>query len=300
MHNKHSMVRRALGALALAWATAGAAMAQAPYPTAQAAGDALVDAIATSDDVAMARVLGANYRQVFPAGDHTQAIYRFLAAWADRHDIQSEGDRRAWLAVGLSGWTFPVPMARGGQGQWRFDLQAGVAEMRRRTIGRNELVAIDGVRQLVQAQARYAQGPGQGRYASRLVSRPEHRDGLYWPAADQADAPPFGPDALAMGADTPLDQAYAGYRFRVEAAPDGKDFRVVAWPAQYRRSGVHLCRRRQRPGAAARPGRRGRGGHAHRPGRLAAGRAVARPLRRPARYATCRPTWPGTAPGRRP
>ncbi|KAK51794.1 PF11453 family protein [Bordetella bronchiseptica E014] len=239
MHNKHPMVRRALGALALAWATAGAAMAQAPYPTAQAAGDALVDAIATSDDVALARVLGANYRQVFPAGDHTQAIYRFLAAWADRHDIQSEGDRRAWLAVGLSGWTFPVPMARGGQGQWRFDLQAGVAEMRRRTIGRNELAAIDGVRQLAQAQARYAQGPGQGRYASRLVSRPEHRDGLYWPAADQADAPPFGPDALAMGADTPLDQAYAGYRFRVEAAPDGKDFRVVAWPAQYRRSGVY-------------------------------------------------------------
>lgn len=37
MHNKHSMVRRALGALALAWATAGAAMAQAPYPTAHAA-----------------------------------------------------------------------------------------------------------------------------------------------------------------------------------------------------------------------------------------------------------------------
>ncbi|WP_261171992.1 DUF2950 domain-containing protein, partial [Bordetella pertussis] len=210
-----------MGALALAWATAGAAMAQAPYPTAQAAGDALVDAIATSDDVAMARVLGANYRQVFPAGDHTQAIYRFLAAWADRHDIQSEGDRRAWLAVGLSGWTFPVPMARGGQGQWRFDLQAGVAEMRRRTIGRNELVAIDGVRQLVQAQARYAQGPGQGRYASRLVSRPEHRDGLYWPAADQADAPPFGPDALAMGADTPLRRYWAGQATTRKSLPSG-------------------------------------------------------------------------------
>ena len=226
----------AASVLGLGLGHAGPAMAQSVYPSAQAAAQAFTDALATSDLDALAKVLGPNHRQLVPGGVDQDDIYRYLAAWARTHDIVADGGR-AWVAVGDSGWTLPVPLVRAGQG-WRFDPVAGKAEIRRRALDRNELAAIETLQKLQAAQTRYREGVGQGRYAHRLVSRPGERDGLYWP--ELPDAPPqaFGPDALAMGPDVPVDDAYFGYRYKVMPGGQGQSYRIVAWPARYGQTGI--------------------------------------------------------------
>lgn len=228
---------RVLGAATLlALGLAAPVVAQSVYPTSQAAADAFADALATSDPAAIARVLGPDHKQIVPGGVAQEDIYRFLSAWAKKHEVIADGGR-SWLAVGDSGWTMPVPIVQSGKG-WRFDPVAGKAEIQRRAIGRNELTAIDTLQQLQAAQTRYQQGVGQGRYASRLVSRPGTMDGLYWPEVPGSPPQAFGPDALAMGPEVPVADAYAGYRYKV--LPGGQDtaYRIVAWPARYGQTGI--------------------------------------------------------------
>jgi hypothetical protein len=228
---------RVLGAATLlALGLAAPVAAQSVYPTSQAAADAFADALATSDLAAIARVLGPDHKQIVPGGVAQDDIYRFLSAWAKKHEVIADGGR-SWLAVGDSGWTMPVPIVQSGKG-WRFDPVAGKAEIQRRAIGRNELTAIDTLQQLQAAQTRYQQGVGQGRYASRLVSRPGTMDGLYWPEVPGSPPQAFGPDALAMGPEVPVADAYAGYRYKV--LPGGQDtaYRIVAWPARYGQTGI--------------------------------------------------------------
>ena len=228
---------RALGAASvLALGLAAPAAAQSLYPSPQAAADAFADAMATSDTAALAKVLGPNHRNIVPGGVEQEDVYRFLAAWARKHEIVADGGR-SWLAVGDSGWTLPVPIVRAGQG-WRFDPAAGTAEIRRRAINRNELTAIETLQQLQAAQTRYLQGVGQGRYAARLVSRPGERDGLYWPELPGSPPQAYGPDALAMGPEVPLADAYYGYRYKVLPGADGNSYRIVAWPARYGQTGI--------------------------------------------------------------
>ncbi|WP_420996891.1 DUF2950 family protein [Cupriavidus sp. 30B13] len=233
----------ALAALlcAAAFAASGPALAQRAYPTPEAAAEAMGDAIASSDRAALAQVLGAGYPALLPEGGvHQDDIYAFLAAWARHHAIQPQGADRAVVAVGDSGWTFPVPLARTPAG-WKFDLAAGRKEVHARRIGRNELATLDTLRQLAEAQQRYAQQVGGGRYATRLVSSAGKTDGLYWPAVSAGDPSPLGPDALAMGPDTPPEAAFYGYHYRVLPPGSGGDatFRFIAWPARYGQSGVH-------------------------------------------------------------
>jgi hypothetical protein len=228
-------------AAAMALSLGVPAVAQQRFPSAEAAADALGDAIARSDGGALQRVLGQQYQSLVPQGSIDQDdVYAFLGAWARHHAVQPDGERRARIAVGESGWTFPVPLLRHQDG-WQFDLRAGQHEVRRRRLGRNELVTMETLLQLADAQQRYAEQVGQGRYARRLISTPGKTDGLYWPAASEQDASPIGPDALAMGPDTPATDAFYGYHYRILPAGQGGDagYGLIAWPARYGDTGVH-------------------------------------------------------------
>lgn len=217
------------------------AMAQQVFPSPDAAAEALGDAIARSDGDALQRVLGKQYQSLVPQGTIDQDdIYAFLGAWVHHHAVQPDGERRALIAVGESGWTFPVPLARQKDG-WQFDLQAGQQEVRHRRLGRNELVTMETLLLLADAQQRYADQVGQGRYADRLISSTGKTNGLYWPAASEQDASPAGPDALAMGPDTPAADAFYGYHYRILPPGKGSDakYGLIAWPARYGDTGVH-------------------------------------------------------------
>jgi len=80
-------------------------------------------------------------------------------------------------------------------GSWQFDTKAGLEEILRRRIGRNERTAIQVSLAYVQAQNEYASldpgGLGPPTYALRLVSSPGKKDGLYWPTAEGDEPSPF-------------------------------------------------------------------------------------------------------------
>ncbi len=218
---------------ALSFSVAAHAQEHFQYP--ETAMNAFVEAVDANDHEALARILGADYKQYVPENLNQDVIDTFMAAWKIRHSI-ALSNKSAWLEVGKSQWRMPVPVVQ-TNGTWQFDLKAGAAEMQRRKLGRNELGAIAALRTLQQAQKKYRQV--QGRYATRLVSEPNTRNGLYWPSTGDTSPSPLGDDALAMTADTPVDSAYSGYHFKIMSGAGSTAYSIVAWPAEYGVSGVH-------------------------------------------------------------
>ena len=167
--------------------------------------------------------------------------------------------RRAILSIGKHGWPGPVPMVE-TNGKWSFDAKQGRDEILDRKIGSNELDAIAVCRGFAEAQQEYAardrDGDGAPEYAQRIISTPGKKDGLYWKSAEGEEVSPIGEGvarAIAEGYTSRKDP-YHGYNFRVltaqgPAAPLGAmdyviqgnmigGFALIAWPAQYRVTGV--------------------------------------------------------------
>jgi len=244
--------------MAVALATWGIAPAHAQrnFDTPEAAMNAFGDAVATSDDAAMKSLLGANYPDLIPpvgAGIR----YKFLEAWSQSHSIAHEGDNRARITTGKDGWTLPIPLVKTASG-WHFDTRDGVEEMRARRIGRNELAAMQTLLAVSDAQQEYAQmtrkSDGATSYASKLVSSPGKRDGLYWPARPGEPESPLGPAFLEAGRRGKESGGYHGYHYRMLTsqgphAPGGKydyvvngrlfgGYALIAWPARYADTGI--------------------------------------------------------------
>lgn len=232
------------------------AHAQQVFRTPEQAMVAFGDAIASSDDAATERMLGRDARRVIPPLG-ADLRYRFLAAWSQHHAVQPQDDRTAHIVVGNEGWTLPIPLVR-AQGGWRFDLAAGLTEMRLRRIGRNERATIETMLAVCDAQREYAlqdhDGNGMLVYARKLISSPGKRDGLYWPTAEGDPPSPLGPAFLRAAGAGQRQTGYHGYRYRLltsqgDAAPGGKygylvngelfgGFAVLAWPVQYGETGI--------------------------------------------------------------
>jgi hypothetical protein len=179
--------------------------------------------------------------------------------------VDTAGDK-ASLAIGREKWPFPIPVARGSDGKWRFDTAAGVEEFLNRRVGENELSTIETLLGLVEAQREYASVDWTGddilQFAARLVSSPGKLDGLYWPATEGAPVSPLGPlvaQAQAKGYSTEKKTGgaptpYLGYFYKPltgqgAAAPGGRysylingrllaGFAYVAYPAAWGKSGV--------------------------------------------------------------
>lgn len=227
------------------------ASAQKAFPTPEAAGNALIEAIATADDVAKREILGSEYRRFIPA-ESVDADDRtaFLYASSKSRKIIADGPEMAHLSVGTDGWTLPIPIMKTATG-WSFDVPAGVEEMRIRRIGRHELAAMQALLAYYDAQKDYAladrNGDGLLEYAQRFASSPGKRDGLIWP---NDPASPLGP----LYGDESKDGVFHGYRFRILKAqgPDARGgardfvvkgrmtqgFAAVAWPAKWNETGV--------------------------------------------------------------
>ncbi|MEJ8827337.1 DUF2950 domain-containing protein [Variovorax humicola] len=246
-------------ALAAAIVAAGAlasapSFAQRAYPSAEAASQALHDAISRNDTVALQTVLGADWRRFVPVGDvDREDLDKFLSAWSRQHKIVPENSGRALLAVGDGDWTLPVPIVKGDAG-WRFDPRAGADVMRTRRIGRNELSAMQAALAYFDAQKEYAQrdhtGDGVLEYAQKFVSSPGRHDGLYWPDTTGQGQSPLGPLYVSQKP----GEGYHGYRFRIltaqgKAASGGaydyiiggrmrSGFALIAWPVRYGDTGI--------------------------------------------------------------
>ncbi len=247
-------------------AAAPAPVAGPHFPTPDAAIQALLDAVASGEAGALAKVLGPEAAELGsgdPVAD-ANAQEAFLAVAEEAVNIeQDEGDAEvAVVTMGEDHWPFPIPLVQDAQG-WYFDTATGKEEIYNRRIGRNEISAIETLRAYVQAQDEYhdedRNGDGVREYARRIMSGEGKRDGLYWPTQDGEPESPMGPlVAEAAGEGYTQGQGgvtpYHGYLFRAPtaqgaSAPGGvKDYLVdghltggfaaIAYPAEYGNSGV--------------------------------------------------------------
>jgi len=243
--------------------TASAASAQQTYKTPQAAVDALIAAAKADDEKAALAVFGKDGEDIISSGDKVSddAIRkRFVESYDAKHQIAMDGDAKATLVIGQNDYPFPVPLVRKA-GLWSFDTEAGRREVLVRRIGRNELNAIQTSLAYVDAQNDYAakdRGAGVGVYAQRFVSEPNKKNGLYWPTAAGEEESPLGElfaAATKQGYRAGEGRApYHGYYYKIltkqgPAAPGGAHdyvvngkmiggFALVAYPAEYRNSGV--------------------------------------------------------------
>ena len=228
---------------------------------------AFVEAIRLNDPIVLQTLLGAKGLELFDSGDaaaDAQWRKRFLNAYADAHKVVfKENNARAVLVVGRDEWPMPIHLVRSEEG-WRFDASRAAEEILNRHIGRNELAAIQVCLAIVDAEREYAtqdaDGDGVPGFASKFVSSPGRRDGLYWETRDDEPLSPVGPLLAAAASEGPLSSDSAvfapfhGYLYRILTqqgthAPGGAydyqvngtllgGFAVIAFPAQYGMSGV--------------------------------------------------------------
>jgi hypothetical protein len=255
--------RLALWTAALLVGTMAAASAQQSFKGADEAMNALASAAKSGDQKAVLTILGKDATDLVSSGDPVDdqaARQRFLAAYDEKHAIEMDGNDKAIMIVGKDDFPFPIPIARKGD-SWRFDTAAGREEILDRRIGRNELDAIQACLAYTDAQNDYADkdhGAGAGVYAQRIVSQPGKKDGLYWPTAQGEEESPLGElvaEATTQGYKVGDGRApFHGYYFKVltrqgAKAPGGEldyvvhgkmigGFALVAYPAEYRNSGV--------------------------------------------------------------
>ena len=243
---------------------AGIALAQEPgqttYPNPQDAGKALYEALKSGDKAATQDVLGASSSSILSSGDEV-ADKNNREFFDDRYEQMNrwakEINGEQTLIIGAENWPFPIPLKKDAAGTWYFDTKAGVKEILFRRIGKNELAAIRVCLALADAQNKYF---GQKKeYAQHVVSDPGQQNGLYWKAAEGEPESPIGPlvayaTAKGYGGEHDTPQPFYGYYYHTLTAQganvkggaksyivDGKmtgGFAYVAWPAEYRNSGV--------------------------------------------------------------
>jgi hypothetical protein len=254
--------------LLLAFASAASAQTTVatkakPFPTADEAANALVDAAEKYDETALLQILGPDSYDIIHTGEPArdrEVAKKFAEQARQKMNValQPKNSRRAFLNIGDDDWPFPVPLVKGPSG-WAFDANAGRMEILYRRVGSNELDAIQICRGYVEAQHEYAlikKGSGVNQYAQRIISTPGTQDGLAWQNPDGTWDGPIGPkvaQAIARGYSS-RTEPFHGYFFKVlkgqgPAAPLGQldfvvkgvmigGFALIAFPAQYRVSGV--------------------------------------------------------------
>jgi len=234
------------------------------FPTYRAAAAAFVAASDANDDAALADMLGPKAKELLSSGDPTQDQNErrsFVQQYNVRHSFVRDAPGKVKLSVGNSEWLLPFPIVR-ADGAWHFDVEAGAEELVYRRIGQNELDAIRVVRALYDAQKTYAanghDGNPAGIYAQRFRSKPGTEEGLYWETKEGESESPAGvfvAEATGEGYEPGRKKIpFHGYYYRILTAQgphamggakdfviDGKmtgGFGIVAYPAEYRSSGV--------------------------------------------------------------
>jgi hypothetical protein len=238
--------------------------AQTTFATPAAAGQALLDAARAQDEKALAKILGPDSPVILSSGDVNEdkkALQSFVGKFEQMNRWVKMTDGSEILNIGADNYPFPIPLVQDNSVNWHFDTEAGKDEILARQIGRNELLAIDAVTAIANAEELYAQQPRDGDpaglYTTKIFSSPGKQDGLYWPVPEGQTASPLGrvetfaKDALSTPNESPVID---GYSFRILTTQAGQakggakqyivngkmtdGFAVIASPVKYGDSGV--------------------------------------------------------------
>jgi len=240
-------------------------MAQQPgqktFSSAEDASSALVMATKQNDEKMMLEILGPDGKQIVSSGDDTEDAdgrAKFVQKYQEMHRLMKEPDGTTTLYIGAENWPTPIPLMNKGK-TWYFDTEAGKKEILFRRIGENEMSTIRVCQELVAAQKEY-RSMQHDEYAQKIFSGEGQHDGLYWKAAEGERPSPIGPlvaSAVAEGYSKEQNGAptpFRGYYYRILTrqganGPGGaksyvengkmtKGFAFIAYPAEYRSSGV--------------------------------------------------------------
>jgi hypothetical protein len=213
-----------LGSLMVSSLSTTALMAD-DYTTADGLANALANAVRTHSIDTMQELFGEDAREALSTGNtvRDKAIWStFIEAYDEEHIVQEVYGKYAVLLVGDDNWSFPMPLLKGDDGFWTFDVAEGVEEIARRKIGRNELAVIEIMKSYVEVQAKYRSvdwdGDGVLEFASTIISSEGEKDGLFWPGKD-SPAGDFLARAEAFGhvvdGEVMAPEPYAGYVYRL-------------------------------------------------------------------------------------
>jgi Protein of unknown function (DUF2950) len=218
------------------------------FPTPADAAAALYAAARRNDDRELLTILGSDGKDIVDWGNDAKLRQEQRTEFADKYDqmhrLVKEPDDTVALYVGAENWPLPIPIEQ-YNGQWYFGTEGGKEEILYRRVGRNEMEALEVCRALLDAEKDYYSEAHN--YTANFISSNDSHDGLYWPVSDSAQKSPIGPylaHAGATGANTNGLEPYHGYYYRILLAPSGAGngspggFAVLAFPAEYRSSGV--------------------------------------------------------------
>jgi Protein of unknown function (DUF2950) len=236
------------------------------FASPDAAGEGLLNAAKSGDPNAVLAIFGPESKDIIFSGDPVQdksTVDAFKSAYEMMHRWRKMPDQAQILLIGADNFAFPIPLKKNNAGEWYFDTAAGKDEILSRRIGRNELAIMDVCGALADAQAEYfatAHKNGETKqYALKFISDSGQQNGLYWDSHEGEPRSPLGPlVAFATGegyaAKPDSHVPFHGYYFHIltrqgSNAPGGaKDYVVdgkmvggfafVAYPAEYRNSGV--------------------------------------------------------------
>ncbi|MFZ1136636.1 MAG: DUF2950 domain-containing protein [Candidatus Korobacteraceae bacterium] len=259
----------AIFAMLLALLVPNAFAQQGNEKTFSSPGDAVLamyNAVKSGDQPTLNAILGSNAGQVLHTGDDVadkKMATDFIRRYDQMHRVVIEPDQSATLYVGAENWPMPIPIVKNSSGAWYFDTETGMKEILYRRIGTNENDAIDVLHTLVAAQLEYGStiqdGDKAKHYALKFVSDEGKHNGLYWKTSDNETPSPIGPllvDAAGQGYNIQQGKQtpFHGYYYRMltaqgAAAKGGAHsylvngelvhgFAFVAYPAEYRNSGV--------------------------------------------------------------
>jgi hypothetical protein len=230
------------------------------------ASNGLVAAAKSGDPNAVIAVFGPESKDIIFSGDPVQdkeIAGVFVTAYDMMHRWRKMPDGSQTLLLGADNFPFPIPLKKNAAGQWYFDVAAGREEILVRRIGRNELAVMDVCMALVDAEAEYFSmhhdDGSSHQFAAKFISDTGKQNGLYWDAPEGQPKSPLGPMAAYAtneGYNVKPDAhvPFHGYYFHMltrqgsNAHGGAKDYVVngkmtggfafVAYPAEYRNSGV--------------------------------------------------------------
>ena len=240
---------------------------QKSFASPEEAVNALVVAVRANDKKEMLAILGPGGKELISSGDEVAdkvGREKFLKAYDEMNKLEKESAGKVILHVGTDDWPLPIPVVE-KDNMWVFDTKAAKEEILNRRIGRNELNVIEVLHAYVDAQHEYATkdciGSGKVEFAQKFISTKGKHDGLYWNAKEGEEMSPLGPlvaQASKEGyasKDEGINFApFHGYYYKIlngqgkhaqggayDYVVKGKmilGFALVAYPAQYKNSGV--------------------------------------------------------------
>jgi Protein of unknown function (DUF2950) len=233
------------------------------FATPEAAGQALRSAASAKDESGLAKIMGPGSEAIIHSGDTAEdqaTLESFVAKYDRMNRWVTMTDRSKILYIGADNYPFPIPLATDASSKWHFNTKAGEEEILARRIGRNELLAIDAVSAIANAEELYYQKPHDNnpahQYTSLIISSPGKQDGLYWDVPEGLGFSPLGKlnDFARATFITPTETAFDGYSFRIlsaqgdQAKGGAKSFvmngkmtagcAVIASPVKYQDSGI--------------------------------------------------------------